>query len=101
MGNPYHISEIREKLLPIFHAAPIYRAVLFGSYANGEATAESDVDIVIDSRGELLNISFFGVLEDIVTALGKKVDLIEISEIREGSPILNEISSQGIVLYER
>ena len=56
-------------------AAPVYRAVLFGSYAKGNATDKSDVNIVIDSKGELLNINFFGLLEDIRTQLNKRVDL--------------------------
>jgi len=101
MDSLYQIDEIKEKLRPIFQNAPIHRAILFGSYANGAATERSDVDIVIDSRGELLNIKFFGLLEDIVSTLGKKVDLIEISELRQGSPILDEISDKGVLLYER
>ncbi|KUO71690.1 MAG: nucleotidyltransferase [Desulfosporosinus sp. BRH_c37] len=94
-------DEIKRKLLPVFDAAPVYRAILFGSYARDMATDESDVDIVIDSRGELLNINFYGVLEDITQTLGKQVDLIEFSEIKPGSPIFEEIESQGVLLYDR
>lgn len=94
-------AEIRDKLLPIFKTAPIYRAILFGSFAQNKATENSDVDIVIDSRGELLNIHFYGVLEDITQALGRKVDLFELSEIRPGSSIDREIKRQGVQLYER
>lgn len=96
----YHVDDIREKLRPVFAAEPIYQAILFGSYAKGIATENSDVDIVIDSRGELRGLSFYGVLDDIVETLGKSVDLIELSEIRPGAPILKDVS-QGVVLYER
>ena len=58
----YQIDEIKNKLKPIFEASPVYKAVLFGSYAKGQATEKSDVDIVIDSRGELLNIYFYGLI---------------------------------------
>ena len=71
----YQINEIRSKLRPVFEAAPVYRAILFGSYAKGNATDQSDIDIVIDSKGELLNMAFYGVLEDITTQLNKRVDL--------------------------
>jgi len=101
LSEVYEIEEITDKLRPVFASAPVYRAILFGSYAKGLATERSDVDIVIDSRGELVNINFFGVLEDAVMALDKKVDMIEISEIREGSSILREIREQGVILYER
>ena len=94
-------KDIKEKLEPIFRNAPIEKAVLFGSYAKGSQTPSSDVDIVIDSRGQLLNIHFYGVLEDISECLGKKIDLIEISEIREGSPIHAALTQEGVLLYER
>jgi predicted nucleotidyltransferase len=101
MGIVYHLDEIRSRLKPVFDAAPVYRAVLFGSYAKGKATESSDIDIVIDSRGELINIGFYGVLEDITETLGKKVDLFEISEVKQNSPIYSEIQSEGVLLYDR
>jgi predicted nucleotidyltransferase len=88
-------------LLPVFAAAPVYKAVLFGSYAKGQATEKSDVDIVIDSRGELVNINFYGVLEDVTETLKKPVDLIEVSEIRANSPITDALRREGVILYER
>ena len=95
------VEEIRSKLIPLFEAEPIYKAILFGSYAAGDATEESDVDIVIDSRGQLLNMDFFGVLHDITELLGKKVDLIEMADVRNDSPILYAIRERGIILHEK
>ena len=101
MSIVYRIDEIRSRLKPVFDAVPVYRAVLFGSYANGKATESSDIDIVIDSRSELLNIHFYGVLEEITETLGKKVDLFEIAEIKQNSPIYREIQNEGVLLYDR
>jgi len=95
------VEEIRSKLIPLFEAEPIYKAILFGSYAAGNATEDSDVDIVIDSQGQLLNMDFFGVLHEITELLGKKVDLIEIAEVRSDSPILSEIKERGVLLHEK
>ena len=53
MRATYTIDEIKSRLKPIFDDEPVYRAVLFGSYATGTATEDSDVDVVLDSRGEL------------------------------------------------
>lgn len=78
--STYSVDEIKSILLPVLETAPVYRAILFGSYAKGSQTDNSDIDIVIDSRGELLNIDFYGVLEDITTLLGKRVDLFEITD---------------------
>ncbi len=95
------INEMKTKLFPIFENAPVYRAVLFGSYAKGNPTYNSDIDIVIDSKGELLNIDFYGVLEDITTQLGKSVDLFEITELKNNSAMQSAIEQEGIVLYDR
>ncbi|MEG3068292.1 MAG: nucleotidyltransferase domain-containing protein [Syntrophaceticus schinkii] len=65
----YQIDEIKEMFLPIFEAAPIYRAILFGSYAKGKATEESDIDIVVDCMGGIINVSYFSLLADITTLL--------------------------------
>ena len=93
--------EIRSKLYPIFEVYPVYRAILFGSYARGRATDKSDIDIVIDSRGELLNMAFYGVLEDITAQLNKRVDLFEISELKRNAAIRSVIDQEGILLYDR
>ncbi|MDD3879800.1 MAG: nucleotidyltransferase domain-containing protein, partial [Syntrophomonas sp.] len=61
----------------------------------------SDIDILIDSKGELLNIDFYGVLEDITTQLGKCVDLFEITELKNNSAMQSVIEQEGIVLYDR
>ena len=101
MENIYTINEIKEKLTFIFESEPIYKAVLFGSYATGKATEKSDIDIMVDSHGKLVNMNFYGVLYEISESLDKKIDLFEITEIKKGSSLFNEIYNKGIVLYER
>lgn len=97
----FSIDEIKSILLPVFQNAPVYRAILFGSYAKGSPTDKSDIDIVIDSRGELLNMEFYGILEDITTLLGKRVDLFEITELKNNTVMQSTIEQEGIVLYDR
>ena len=101
MSQVYTVDEIKEKLEPIFRNASIEKAFLFGSYAKGLQTPTSDIDIVIDSNGKLLNINFYGVLEEIQECLDKRVDLIEITEIQNNSPIYPIIKQEGVILYER
>lgn len=97
----FSINEIKTILFPIFETAPVYRAILFGSYAKGSPTDKSDIDIVIDSKGELLNMDFYGVLEDIATRLGKSVDLFEITELKNNAAMQSAVEREGIVLYDR
>ena len=101
MANIYTISEIQKKLTLIFESEPVYKAVLFGSYAKGKADEKSDIDIMVDSRGKLVNMNFYGVLYKISESLDKKIDLFEITEIRKNSQLFNEINNEGVVLYEK
>ncbi|MEL7623544.1 MAG: nucleotidyltransferase domain-containing protein [Clostridiales bacterium] len=101
MERVYTTDEIKAKLLPIFKAAPIEKAILFGSYAKGTPTQFSDIDIVIDSKGKIRGIDFFGILEDITEAFDIPIDLIEASQIVDGGRAQQEIAETGIVIYER
>lgn len=93
----YTIEEIKNTLNPIFHENRIRSAILFGSYAKGQATERSDIDILVDSG--LRGLAFYGLLEKVVSALTVPVDLIDASQIEAGSEIDNEIQNSGVMIY--
>ena len=101
MERPYTTSEIKERLFPIFSTSPIERVILFGSYAKGNPILTSDVDMLIDSKGKIRGIDFFGVLDAVVEALRIPVDMIEASQIIEGGKTEQEISETGVIIYEK
>ncbi len=93
----YSPHQIQTILIPIFQEYNIRKAVLFGSYAKGIAQDKSDIDLLVDSG--LKGMAFFGLLEDVVTALGKDVDLLDTSQIIPDSEVENEIAKTGVVIY--
>ncbi len=95
----YTLPEIERILSPVFSEYPVKKAILFGSYAKGLAEPNSDVDILVDSG--LKGLSFFGLLEDVSTALDKNVDLLDITQIEPDSNIHLEIVKSGVVIYEK
>ena len=97
----YSIDEIKELLMKIFEKYGVKKAILFGSYAKNKQNKKSDIDIVVDSDGKLLNIMFYGLLEEITTVLQKDIDLIEINEINPNSAIYSSIQNEGVSIYER
>ena len=97
----YTIDELKIIIQTILKKFAVKRAILFGSYAKNTQTAKSDIDLVIDSEGKLLNIYFYGLLEELVQTLKKDVDLIEISEIKKNSDIYNNIKKEGVIIYEK
>lgn len=70
---------------------------MFGSYAKGLASQRSDVDILVDSG--LKQLTFFGLLEDVVTAMDKNVDMPDTSQIIPNSLVDREISKNGVLIY--
>lgn len=70
------IKQIKERILPILSKHHINDVYLFGSYARGEATNKSDVDIYCES-GDIKTFIDQGFLEEeLENALGKEVDIV-------------------------
>ena len=60
----YTIEEIKEKTIPIAKKYGIDSMSLFGSYARGEATENSDVDFYID-KGDIKGLlDYIGFVPD-------------------------------------
>ena len=97
----YSIDDIKKMLNEILKDTEVNKAILFGSYAKNNPKATSDVDILIDSDGKLRGLKFFALIDLIKETLNKDVDVIEKSEIDEGSKIDEEIRNIGVIVYER
>ena len=95
----YTPLQIQKILQPIFLEYHVKKAILFGSYAKGMAKEQSDIDILVDSG--LSGLAFWGLLEDVVTSLGKPVDLLDMSQLTPNSLVDEEIKSSGVVIYEQ
>jgi len=60
-----------------FKKQPVLKAYLFGSYARGEADAESDIDLLVDlDYSEHIGLKFFGMYADLEELLHRKVDVV-------------------------
>lgn len=92
-----NIEQIKRKLTPVFDMYHVRKAILFGSFAKGKEQKNSDVDIYVDSG--LKGLQFYGLLEDVVSSLDRPVDLIDSSQVRQGSPVMEEINKTGVLIY--
>jgi len=74
----YTIEEIKELTRNIFEKYRIKKAYIFGSYARGEATEKSDIDIMIFGKNSdiktLLNLAAFE--NELEEVLKKNVDVV-------------------------
>ncbi len=61
---------------------PVARLGVFGSYARGEATEKSDIDIAVDITGPM-GLSFVAMADEIEALLGTKTDVVSSRSIKE------------------
>ena len=97
----YSIDEIKEKIYDVLVNTDVEKAILFGSYAKNKPRPNSDIDILIDSKGRIKGLKFYAIIQLISEKLDKDVDVIEKSEIDSDSQIEKEIERTGVVIYER
>jgi predicted nucleotidyltransferase len=74
----------REEILRIAQKHGVGRVRIFGSVARGEATEDSDIDLLIDVEGPTPPWFPGGLVADLEDLLGRKVDVVELDAIREG-----------------
>lgn len=91
------ISEIQQIVSTLAQQYGAQRVYLFGSYARGDMTSNSDIDLRID-KGSIRGLAFAGLLGDLEDALGTSVDLISTAGMDEG--FLKEIQRDEVLLYE-
>ena len=73
---------MKQKLADYFKTQPVLKAWLFGSFARGEETPLSDVDIlVLLDHSQPIGLKFFGMWNDLEKLLDRKVDLVEDGEL--------------------
>ena len=72
-------------------------ADLLGSYAKDTANESSDIDLLIST--ELTGLEFFGMVEELREALHKKVDVLNVSQLKDNIELTKEILKDGIKIY--
>ncbi len=61
-----------------FKTQPVLKAWLFGSFARGEETEKSDVDIIVSlDYSRHIGLKYFKMAADLETLIGRPVDLVE------------------------
>ena len=92
---------IQQTIAEYFKTQPVLKAWLFGSYARGEETEDSDVDLLV-KFDRSLPIGLFAYIRmhrELEERLGRKVDLVEEGTLR---PAAQATANRDLkVIYER
>ena len=96
-------TQLVQTIQAYFATQPVLRAWLFGSYARGKQTPDSDVDILVvfdQKNGKRVSLlKHIGIALGLEDLIGKKVDLIT-----EGTllPFAQETAEKDkVLIYER
>ena len=81
----------------VFDEYKVHYCYLFGSYAKGIPTEKSDVDLLISSYSS--GMKFVGLAERRRESLKKKVDLINVEQLKDNPELIEEILKDGIKIY--
>ncbi len=96
-----HLVDLREKIVPLLRPYAKKIAV-FGSFARGDVTPESDIDILVElkppGQRPSLGLKWFGLEQELGRILGRDVELVSESAM---SPFIRPYVEKDMVqLYE-
>lgn len=92
---------INDTIADYFKTQPVLKAWLFGSFARGEETEDSDVDVLVqfDRSFPIGLLAYMRMHRELEERLGRKVDLVEEGTLRPAAQITAERDMK--VIYER
>lgn len=93
--NVFTISKIKEIVKPIAEKYNVEEIYLFGSYARGEATKDSDLDFLVFG-GKSFKLTM--IFEELREAFQKEVDVFEIHEVNTDSAFYSSIMKERLIV---
>ena len=95
----YSINDLQSVVAPIAAKHGVERVYLFGSYARGNPSKDSDIDLRID-KGSLKGMFALGALySELESHLHKPLDLLTTGSL--DSAFLRSIENEEVLLYDR
>ena len=93
-------ARMQQTIADYFKTQPVVKAWLFGSFARGEETQMSDVDIlVVLDHSQPVGLKFFGMWNDLEQLLDRRVDLVTENSLADFAR--ESVERDKILIYER
>jgi len=94
-------SQMAQQIADYLKTQPVKKAWLFGSFARGEETPESDVDVLVEfDRSQPIGLFRYAQMHlDMEDLLGRKVDLVEDGMLRPAAALTANRDKR--IIYER
>jgi len=89
-----NIEEMKKTLLPILKQHEVSRAAIFGSLAHGTARETSDLDLLIEFKGEKSLLDLVALKLDLEAEINRKVDVLTYQAL---NPLIRKKVLQQVV----
>ena len=90
----HDIEQYKQLIPPVLKRYFIKRAAIFGSFAKGNYTSNSDIDLLIEPGKGFTLFNMLNLEEEITDLIHRKVDLVEYSALKPS--IKNEVLLSAI-----
>ena len=92
-----HIDQIRKRILPTLRQYDVKRAAIFGSFARGKAKKRSDIDLLVEFKGQKSLLDLAALKIALEKLLKTKVDVLTYNSLH---PLLKDriLSEQEVIL---
>ena len=91
------LEEIKVKIIPVLRRYDVRKAAVFGSFVKGEEREDSDIDILVEFKGEKSLLDLAGLKIELEEALQRKVDVLTYNSLH---PLLKDkiLQEQKVIL---
>ena len=87
------VEQVIKRMVNKYHAE---YAILFGSYARGEESDESDIDVIVVGGVDFKPRDIFAFGEELRQLTKKDVDAFEIREVNKGTEFYENVMKEGV-----
>jgi len=91
------LEGLKDKIIPVLERNDVKRAAVFGSFVRGEQKEDSDIDILVEFKGEKSLLDLVGLKIELEDALKRKVDVLTYNSLH---PLLKDriLREQKVIL---
>jgi len=91
------LEKIKVKIIPVLRRHDVRKAAIFGSYVKGEEKEDSDIDILVEFKGEKSLLDLAGLKIELQEILKRKVDVLTYNSLH---PLLKDkiLQEQKVIL---
>ncbi|MBN1455464.1 MAG: nucleotidyltransferase family protein [Methanomicrobia archaeon] len=81
------LKELKTAIVAVLKQHEVKKAALFGSFARGEATEESDIDLLVEFEGRKSLLDLAGLQLDLQDTVKRQVDVLTYNSLH---PLLKD-----------